>query len=62
MASPSPDEGESFAAATGGGLGFDVGVFKAYLSALLPPGPCRLSAEMHTQSLTSSDVSNPPGD
>lgn len=43
MASPSSDEGESFAA-EGGGLGFDVSVFKSYLSALLPPGPCHPAA------------------
>lgn len=39
MASPSPEEGEAFASATGG-LGFDVAVFRTYLATLLPPGLC----------------------
>ncbi|BEJ00458.1 hypothetical protein CcaverHIS631_0503150 [Cutaneotrichosporon cavernicola] len=36
MASPSQEEGEAFTSATGG-LGFDVAVFRAYLTTLLPP-------------------------
>jgi hypothetical protein len=39
MASPSQEEGEAFASATGG-IGFDVAVFRTYLANLLPPGPC----------------------
>lgn len=42
MASPSHEEGEAFPQSAGGGLGFDVSVFRTYLASLLPPGPCGL--------------------
>jgi hypothetical protein len=41
MASPPLDEGEAFPTS---GLGFDVGVFKTYLTSLLPPGEWRAAS------------------